>query len=155
VFPSNYCSSPAGRGYAPAVTVLDITVEAGEGGPVVRLSGEADVSVATRLSDALSAQVSGGARHMTVDLSGLRFADSASIQVLVEAHLALKRRGGTLVLANPQPLVTRTLVLLGIDQVIPVRPHPDRGPAGNALLVHATRRSGESTRAARVTGPYG
>lgn len=135
------------------MTLLDIAVEAGEGGPVVRLSGEADVSVAGRLGDVLSAEVSGGARHVTVDLSGLRFADSASIQVLVEAHRALKRRGGTLELASPQPLVTRTLALLGIDQVIPVRPHPDLGQAGSALLVHARRRSGASTRAAWVTGP--
>jgi hypothetical protein len=66
--------------YAARVSLLDISVEAGESGPVVRLSGEADLSVAGQLGEALNAQVSSGARHLTVDLSGLRFADSAAIR---------------------------------------------------------------------------
>jgi anti-anti-sigma factor len=112
------------------VSLLDITVEAGESGPVVRLSGEADLSDAGRLRDTLNAQVAGGVRHLTVDLSGLRFADSAAIGTLVEAHLALKRRGGTLELVELQPEVARTLNLLGVDQVIPVRPQAGPGPSG-------------------------
>jgi anti-anti-sigma regulatory factor len=32
------------------------------------------------LSEALTAQLASGARHLTVDLSGLRFADSAMIR---------------------------------------------------------------------------
>jgi anti-anti-sigma factor len=118
-----------GAQYAARVSLLDISVEAGESGPVVRLSGEADLSVAGQLSDALNAQVSSGARHLTVDLSGLRFADSAAIRTLIEAHLALKRQGGTLELAGIRPEVARTLSLLGVDQVIPVRPQADPGPA--------------------------
>lgn len=113
------------------MSLLDITVETGKDGLVVRLAGEADTSVAGQLSDALNAQISGGTRHLTVDLSGLRFADSAAIRTLVDAHLALQGQGGILELANPQPLVARTLSLLGIDQVIPVR--PQAGPAGGSL----------------------
>ena len=37
----------------------------------------------------------------TVDLSGLRFADSAAVRTLIDAHLALKKQGGTLELARP------------------------------------------------------
>lgn len=111
------------------VALLDITVETGESGPVVRLSGEADLSVAGQLGDALSAQISGGAQYLTIDLSGLRFADSAAVRTLVEAHLALKDRGGTLELADPQPLVASTLRLLGVDQALPVRPPVGPGPA--------------------------
>jgi anti-sigma B factor antagonist len=120
-----------GRRVRSRVSLLDIAVETGEDGPVVKLAGEADTSVAGQLSDALNAQISGGTRHLTVDLSGLRFADSAAIRTLVDAHLALQGQGGTLELANPQPLVARTLNLLGIDQVIPVR--PQAGPAGGSL----------------------
>ncbi len=103
---------------------LEITVGAGESGPVVKLSGECDVSVAGQLSDALDAQLASGARHLTVDLSGLRFADSASIRVLVRTHQVLKERGGTLELAFPQATVSRVLSLLGVDQVLPVRTRP-------------------------------
>jgi len=112
------------------VGLLDITVGSGEFGPVVKLSGEADTSVTGQLSDALNAQISPSTRHLTVDLSGLRFADSAAVHALVDAHLALKGQGGLLELTGPQPMVARTLSLLGIDQVIPVRPQVGSDPAG-------------------------
>lgn len=115
------------------MSLLDITVETGEHGPVVRLSGEADTSVAGQLGDALNAQITAGTRHLTVDLSGLRFADSAAIRTLIDAHLALKDQGGTLELASPQPLVARTLSLLGIDQVIAVQPPAGPEPVEGSL----------------------
>ena len=101
--------------------MLEITVAAGKSGPVVKLSGECDMSVTGQLSDALDAQIGGGAQHLTVDLSGLRFADSACINTLVRAHLVLTERGGMLELAFPQPKVAATLALLGVDQALPVR----------------------------------
>lgn len=99
----------------------------------MRLSGEADLSTLGQLRDALNDQISGGARQLTVDLSGLRFADSSSIRALTDAHLALRAQGGTLELVDPQPNVARILVLLGIDQVLTVRPQPDSGTAGAGL----------------------
>jgi anti-anti-sigma factor len=105
--------------------MLEIAVAAEESGPVVKLSGECDMSVAVQLSDALHAQMAGGVQHLTVDLSGLRFADSSSIRVLVQAHQVLTEAGGTLELAFPQPTVARTLNLLGVDQVLPVRTQAD------------------------------
>jgi len=112
------------------VSLLGIAVESQQFGVVIRLSGEADLSTVGQLRDALDGQISGGARQLTIDLSGLRFADSSSIRVLTDAHLALKARGGTLELVNPQPNVARILVLLGIDQVLTVRSQPDSGTAG-------------------------
>jgi anti-anti-sigma factor len=113
----------------------------------MRLSGEADMSVAGQLDNALNAQISEGARHLTVDLSGLRFADSAAIRTLIEAHLALKARGGTLELTAPQPVVARSLSLLGIDQVLPVRPQagpePTETGVGGSLRDAYRGRAGE------------
>jgi anti-anti-sigma regulatory factor len=43
------------------------------------LTGEADISNVAQLTGALTAQISGGAQHVTVDLAHLRFADSAAI----------------------------------------------------------------------------
>ena len=113
--------------------LLDISVEPGDAGPVIRLAGEADLLVAGQLSGALSTQVSGGAAHVAVDLSGLRFADVTAVRALLGAHLALSRRGGTLELADPQPIVARILSLLGADQVISVEARPvARRPAPSA-----------------------
>jgi STAS domain len=75
------------------VSILEISVTAGPDGPVVVLSGVADVTTAGQLGKTLAAQVSVGAPHLAVDLSGLRFADSAAIQALVQAHPALMDPG--------------------------------------------------------------
>jgi anti-anti-sigma factor len=64
---------------------------------------------------------SAGARHLTVDMAWLRFADSAAIQALLQADHALRSRGGGPELLHPQPVVARTLTLLGIDQALEVR----------------------------------
>jgi anti-sigma B factor antagonist len=112
------------------VSLLGISVESTQFSVVIRLSGEADLSTLGQLRDALNAQISGGARQLTIDLSGLRFADSGSIRALTDAHLALRAKGGTLELVHPQPNVARILVLLGIDQVLTVRRQPDSGTAG-------------------------
>jgi anti-sigma B factor antagonist len=100
---------------------LGIFVAAGEAGTVLTLSGEADLTTAGELSQALTAQLSGGARHLTVDISELRFADSASVRALVLAARTLHDRGGALVLLRPQPAVARTLELMGADQLATIR----------------------------------
>jgi stage II sporulation protein AA (anti-sigma F factor antagonist) len=76
---------------------------------------------AAELDGALAAQLSGGARHLTADVSALRFADSASIRALVLAARTLKERGGNLVLVSPQPPVARVLSLTGADQLLTIR----------------------------------
>jgi anti-anti-sigma factor len=104
-----------------AMSLLDIRVAPGDAGPVVMLSGEADMTTRARLEDALNAQITAGARILTVDLSGLRFADSATIGALTAAARALKAQGGRLDLVNPQPGVARVLTILGVDQILTVR----------------------------------
>ncbi len=103
------------------VDVLEVAVTAGEPGPVMVLSGEADVTSAGRLGEFLTARLSGGAREVVVDVSGLRFADSASVRVLVLAGKTLRERGGTVVLLRPQPPVARVLELMGADELLDVR----------------------------------
>jgi anti-anti-sigma factor len=104
-----------------AQETLETAVAAGETGPVVQLAGEADLTNVAQLSALLTAQLSGGTRQLTIDMSGLRFADSASIRALVLTARALRERGGGLVLLRPQPQVARVLELLGADQVITIR----------------------------------
>jgi len=110
-----------------------IAVTAGDRGPVLALSGESDISVVDDLVSALAVQVEAAPRHLTVDLSGLAFADSATISALIEASRALRARGGTLELARPRPVVARTLELLGVYEFLQVRGQAvtDTGPASD------------------------
>jgi anti-sigma B factor antagonist len=122
------------------VGMLQTSVTAGESGPVLMLSGEADLSCAGQLSDVLTAQLSGGARQLMVDVSGLRFADSASIRALVLAGKTLRERGGSLVIARPQAAVARLLELMGVDELLVVQ----GGAAGQPKVKgYGTRESGE------------
>ena len=100
---------------------LTASVAAGASGPVVVLSGEADLTSAAQLSALISAQLSDDTRQLTVDVSGLRFADTASIRTLVLAARTLKERGGSLVLLRPQETMSTVLDLLGAAQMFSIQ----------------------------------
>jgi anti-anti-sigma factor len=101
---------------------------------VITLSGETDVTTVAELSELVTAQLSGGTLHLTIDASGLSFADSASVRVLVLAARTLRQRGGGLVLLRPQRVLARMLEIMGADQMIVIRgetearPEPKPGP---------------------------
>lgn len=109
---------------------LGASVADGESGPVITLSGAADLTSAAQLNALITVQLSGGTRHLTIDVSGASFADSAAIRTLVLAARTLKERGGTLVLLHPQPAVARSLAVTGAEQMfaidgqIPGQPEP-------------------------------
>lgn len=103
------------------MSILQASVSSGPDGPVLVLSGEADITSLAVLNDALAAAMPGGARHLTVDVAGLRFADTASVRALLLAALTLKDQGGFLVLLRPQPALRQVLTLLGADQAITIR----------------------------------
>jgi anti-anti-sigma factor len=100
------------------------------------LAGEADLTSAGQLDALITAQLSGGARQLTVDVSGLRFADSASIRTLVLAARTLKERGGGLVLLRPQETMSKVLDLLGAVQMFSIRQsiHDEAGSADRVGL---------------------
>jgi anti-sigma B factor antagonist len=113
--------------------MLEAWVEAGESGPVVMLAGEADMVGAGQLDALITRQLAGGTWQLTIDVSGLRFADSAAIRVLALAARTLTERGGSLVLLDPQPSVARVLALLGVDQMLTIKGkeaerQPEPGP---------------------------
>jgi anti-sigma B factor antagonist len=108
---------PAPLGQGP----LKASVADGESGPVITLSGEADTTSVAQLSALMTVQLSGGTRHLTIDVSELSFADSATIQALLLAAKTLKERDGTLVLLHPQPTVVRVLALTGAEQAFTIR----------------------------------
>ena len=88
---------------------------------MITLSGEVDLSTLAELSDLITAQLAGGTVHLTIDVSGMSFADSASMRVLMLAAMTLRKRGGGLVLLRPQPALARLLEIMDADQVITVQ----------------------------------
>jgi anti-anti-sigma factor len=100
---------------------LHASVSAGESGPLITLSGETDITTVTELGALVTGQLAEGTRHLTIDVAGLRFADSVSLRVLILAARTLRQRGGGLVLLRPQLALTRMLQIMGADQIIAIR----------------------------------
>jgi len=109
------------------VSTFRASVSAGASGPVVTLSGEVDLSTIAELSELITAQLSAGTRELTIDVSGMSFADSASMRVLMLAAMTLRKRGGGLVLLRPQPALARLLDIMDAGQVITIRSRADTG----------------------------
>jgi anti-anti-sigma factor len=96
---------------------LTVTMSITESQVLVRVAGEADLTVSDQLCELLAA-VLAGAQQLVVDVSGLRFIDVACVRVLVQASGSAEDAGAPLVLAAPQPIVARMLELCRADQLI-------------------------------------
>ena len=69
---------------------------------MITLSGEADLVSAAELSALIAGQLADGTQELTIDASGLRFADTSAIRALILAARTLNERDGRLVLLHPQ-----------------------------------------------------
>lgn len=104
----------------PVVSTLNTHVAGGPAGPVLVLAGEADVTTAGELNQFLAVHLADGTTDLTIDVSGLSFADSVTIRALVQAALVLKDRGGKMTLLSPQPAVANILTITGVDTMLTI-----------------------------------
>ena len=111
------------------MSLLEVSVHAGELGPVIVLAGDADGSSATQLNEALTAQVSGRTTHLTIDATELRSIDPATAQTLTLAALIVMVQGGSTVLVNPQEPVLKMLTHTRTTEMFTMQ---TRRPAGIA-----------------------
>ena len=107
------------------MSTLRASVAAAESGPLILLAGEADITNVAELSDLVNGQLVTQTRYLTVDVSGLAFADTASIRVLLLAAGTLRKRGGDLVLLRPQRALLRMLDILGASALMTVQGRPE------------------------------
>lgn len=75
------------------------------GCPVVALRGDVDVNTAGQVRQVLAGKVKAHPHRVVVDLSGLRYMDSAGIHALLDAQADLMARGGSLAVGRPGPVV--------------------------------------------------
>ncbi|MFJ1589201.1 STAS domain-containing protein [Kitasatospora albolonga] len=87
------------------------------GALVLTVSGDLDIDSVPPLGRALEAAAGQGTGPVVVDLSGVGFADSTTVNVLLQGQTAL---GGRLRLAAPSSFVQRLIGMIGLDSAIPV-----------------------------------
>ena len=86
----------------------------------VVVTGEVDLYTAPRLEQVVDGAVEDGQRNVVMDLAGVRFMDSAGINILIRCYKPLDEQGRRLVLRSPQAAVRRTLELGGITTLVDV-----------------------------------
>ena len=111
------------------MSLLKVSAETGNLGPVIVLAGNADGSSATQLDEVLTAVVSGRTVHLTIDATDLRSIDPATAQTLTLAALIVMVQGGSTVLVNPQEPVLKMLDHTRATQMFTVQ---NRTPAETA-----------------------
>ena len=61
-----------------------------------------------------------GQRRIIVDLEAVSFLSSMGIRTIILGAKAVKSKGGRMVLLNPASDVEKTLIVSGIDTVVPI-----------------------------------
>ncbi|WP_078607007.1 STAS domain-containing protein [Streptomyces flavidovirens] len=98
---------------------MHLVSQDGEHASLLALRGEVDLETVEPLRHALATLAARpGEAPVVVDLSAVRFADTALINVLLQARLRL---GDRLRIAAPSALVERLLYVLGLDHVFIIR----------------------------------
>jgi anti-anti-sigma factor len=91
-----------------------------DGGTVLRIHGELDLTTADQLRRAAAPHLAAGGR-LVLDLSQVTFCDSTGLAVLVGFHKRLVAVGGGLELYAPVQRVQHLLMITGLNRVFPVR----------------------------------
>jgi anti-sigma B factor antagonist len=97
---------------------MDIRTE--RTGDVAHIALRGRVTVSDRpglLKQAVAASVDEGARHVLLDLSGVRYIDSTRLGELIAAHVTVSRHGGRLKLIGTPARIVELLVTAGLDSV--------------------------------------
>jgi anti-sigma B factor antagonist len=99
---------------------IDLTVEEGPAGSIVRVAGELDATTSPRLRAELVRLIDDGTPAIDLDLSQLQFVDSVGLSVLVSAHHRARGEGVSYRLINVAPGCRRILEITRLDAILTV-----------------------------------
>ncbi|QKW17979.1 STAS domain-containing protein [Kitasatospora sp. NA04385] len=111
---------PRARGREPGlrITTTDLPGHA----VVLRPVGDLDHDRVPALERALARALARRPRRLVVDLSAVRYCDTATLHLLFKAHRAARRSHAALLLARPSAPARRLLEITEMDTVLPTRP---------------------------------
>ncbi|MEU4830686.1 STAS domain-containing protein [Streptosporangium sp. NPDC023615] len=101
-------------------TRLDLSVRRHRDASVIALAGELDKLSSPRLQDVLAGQLDGGACHLVLDVSGLRFCDSTGLWTMLAFQRRAGASGGSLRLAGTYGVLERILTVTGLTAAFPI-----------------------------------
>lgn len=100
------------------MTDAELTVDRGDGGVVVTLAGEVDLANVDGIRERIEVEVENASWALILDLSPLRYLDSAGVRLLFELSSRLADRRQELIVVAPEGTTPRgVLNLVSIDRV--------------------------------------
>jgi len=87
---------------------------------VLAARGEIDIAAVPTFRDHLRRLVDDGSTSIVIDLSDVRFIDSAGLRVLVDGLTRARRRDADMRIACPSASLRRTFEISGLDKVMNV-----------------------------------
>ncbi|WP_328333503.1 STAS domain-containing protein [Streptomyces sp. NBC_00455] len=108
---------------------LTVAIRTTLAGPVIEISGELDHHTAPDVRGALTGLALNAGQQLVLDLGGLTFCDSTGLTVMIAARNRALAADATIVLAAVPASVSRTLSLVGLDQVFPAHPTAEAAEA--------------------------
>jgi anti-sigma B factor antagonist len=119
---------------SPSADIPQFEISSGPGPEdvfVVRVTGEVDMSHEEELRAELHRAVEADTKGIVVDLTECEFIDSSGIRALLLSRQEKNPGGGseTLAVAASSDQILRILGVMGLDQVIPVRPTVEEAAA--------------------------
>jgi len=96
-----------------------------EGGWVIVLSGELDISTASMLRHQLDEVTAGPITNVALDIRLLTFIDSTGLSLMVAEHKKLKAMGTTLTIFSPTPMTRRLFEISGLTSILSIDPEKD------------------------------
>lgn len=116
-------TSPDQPDQASGPLLLAITVRRDGSTTELHLNGELDIATADELRRHIAEVVAAhDPERLLLDLSGLSFADSSGLSVMVWAHQLMTGRGRQLRLQRPQSRVLRILNISGLHRRLHITP---------------------------------
>ena len=121
----------------PSADIPQFEISSGpgpEGVYVVRVSGEVDMSHEEELRGELRAAVAADAQGIVVDLTECEFIDSSAIRALLLSRKEKNPDEGSesLAVAASSEQILRILSVMGLDQVLPIKPSVEEAAAALA-----------------------
>ena len=107
---------------SPGRLPLSVSVSESDGGVVVAVEGELDMSTAPTLREALVDVADGLESDLILDVRLLTFIDSSGLTLLVAEHKKISSLGHNLVILAPTSRTARLFQIVGLDEVLTVRP---------------------------------
>ncbi len=89
---------------------------------VIEVKGRVDSATAPQFGEALSTPMSGGFRHLVLDLQQVDYMSSAGLRELVNVYKRANKNAGDLRLVQPSERVQEILEIAGLDTVFQIFP---------------------------------